>query len=127
MLYSEFIQGTGAKDTEYNYRVYKNLEALYMTNDSMTKADVYKAAAALIDNSETPAEKEIRERLENDIATATEAIAAYNLDIDMYNHYIEIETDAAMRKFWRGAIKGRRELIKAERAQISRAKFLLKL
>lgn len=58
MLYNEFLAGTGAKNTDFNYQVYKSLEALYMEKDNMTKADVYAAGKKLIDNSPTEAEKE---------------------------------------------------------------------
>ena len=40
MLFSEFVEGTGCKDNEKNYEVYKNLEIMYM-NSNMSKAEIY--------------------------------------------------------------------------------------
>lgn len=129
MLYSEFINCTGAKDTEYNYQVYKNLEILYMTNDSMTKEDVYTAAKLLIDNSETPAEKEAREMIEAakaQIKESTEIIGRYRERIETYKRYIEISTPAEIEAFREGIRAYRRE-IKKEEAWISRQKFFIRI
>ena len=67
MLYSEFIENVKCKDTKYNYTVYKNLEALYMVNDTITKETIYKTGKMLVDNSETETEKATREKIENEI------------------------------------------------------------
>lgn len=77
MLYSEFLEGTKAKDNENNYKVYKALESIYMDREELTKDDIYNAAAGLLDNAETPAEKELREiceKLEKQISETAEAI-----------------------------------------------------
>lgn len=55
MLYSEFIEGTGCKDTKNNYQVYKNLEIMYM-NSNMSKSDIYEYGKKLVDNSKTDEE-----------------------------------------------------------------------
>ena len=56
MMYSEFIKGTGCKENEYNYQVFKNLEIMYMNSD-MTKEEIYEYGKKLVDNSKS--EKEI--------------------------------------------------------------------
>lgn len=62
MLWSEFVEGTGCKVTEKNYKVYENLEVMYMNTD-MSKAEIYEYGKKLVDNSKT--EEEIR--FENEI------------------------------------------------------------
>ena len=57
MLYSEFVAGTGCKDNEHNYKVYKDLEVMYMNSD-MSKAEIYAYGAKLVDNSPSKAQAE---------------------------------------------------------------------
>lgn len=38
MMYSEFIEGTGCKDSKKNYQIYKELEIIYMNSDCTKKA-----------------------------------------------------------------------------------------
>lgn len=58
MLWNEFVEGTNCRDNEYNFKVYKDLEVLYMNYDAMTKEEVYKLGKKLVDNS--PSEEELR-------------------------------------------------------------------
>lgn len=129
MLYSEFIEATGAKDTEYNYSVYKNLEALYMINDSMTKSDVYKAAKTLIDNSETEAEKEVKKLIEEAKKQITESesiIKHYRERIETMKYFIEISSPEEA-KAYKDSIKAYRAEIRKEKRWIDRQKFFIKI
>ena len=69
MLYSEFINGTGCKDNDHNYEVFKNLEVMYMNTD-MTKDQIYEYGKKLVDNTksekEIAFEKEIKEQIESE-------------------------------------------------------------
>ncbi len=44
MLYSEFLEGTGAVDCVASYEEYKRVEQIYMESDHCTKADAYRMA-----------------------------------------------------------------------------------
>lgn len=129
MLYSEFLENTKAKDTAYNYRVYRQLEALYMENDSITKADLYTAAMKLIDNSPTEAEKEA-EKLKAEARKQSEEsksiIDHYNERIETYKLYMEI-SDPGEAKSYKESIKAYKEQIKKEKAWIAKQKFFLSL
>lgn len=57
MLYEEFLEGTGCRDTAYNMKVYKDLEIMYMNSD-MTKQDVYEYGKKLVNNDLTDKQKE---------------------------------------------------------------------
>ena len=57
MLYDEFIQGTGCRETDYNYRVYKDVEEIYM-NSNMTKEEAYAIGKLRVNNSLTDDEQE---------------------------------------------------------------------
>lgn len=63
-MYSEFLDGTGCRQTDYNYQVYKRIEAAYMSDDTMTKADAYDWGRKLVDNSLTEEELGIIDDLE---------------------------------------------------------------
>lgn len=44
LLYSEFLEGTGAVDNESTRKEYKRVEQIYMQADLMTKEDAYRMA-----------------------------------------------------------------------------------
>ena len=73
MLYSEFIEGTGCKDNEKNYKVYKDLEVMYMNSD-MSKAEIYEYGKKLVDNSKSEAELKIEAEIKAEIAGYKEQI-----------------------------------------------------
>jgi len=62
MLYSEFVKGTQCRDTEHNYRIYKDLEVMYM-NSNLTKAEIYEYGKKLVDNSKPKEQIEFEETL----------------------------------------------------------------
>ena len=66
MLYNEFVQGTGCKDNEHNYKVYKDLEVMY-TNSDMSKADIYEYGKKLVDNSKSEKELQIEAEIKAEI------------------------------------------------------------
>lgn len=41
MLYTEFLQGTHAKESNKSWQEYKFIEDLYMQSETMTKQDAY--------------------------------------------------------------------------------------
>lgn len=57
MLYSEFLDGTGAVDNQQSYDEYKRVEQIYMESDHCTKADAYRMARV-----ETEAEHKKRQK-----------------------------------------------------------------
>lgn len=42
MLYTEFLNGTMEPDNKYTYREYKRIEAIYNSNNDMTKEEAYR-------------------------------------------------------------------------------------
>lgn len=127
MLFSEFVDGTGCKESEHNYKVYKELELIYMNSDC-TKAHIYEMGKKLVDNSKS--EKEIE--LENQIK---EEIDGHKAEIEKYKGYILIDTesmniwksegDKEMISLYRNNIKFWNREIKAQRNQINALKCVL--
>ena len=49
MLYSEFIEGTGCQDNHHNFKVFQDLEVLYMNSD-ISKEHIYEYGKKLVRN-----------------------------------------------------------------------------
>lgn len=67
MLYSEFIEGTECKQSQFNYEVYEKLNALYMAYDNLTKEDIYAVGKRMVDNTPSEEVLEIVKTMERDI------------------------------------------------------------
>lgn len=99
MLYSEFIEGTQCKDNKHNYKVYKDLEIMYMNSD-MSKQDIYEYGKKLVNNEKSLQEIENErfinekiEELESDIQTWKKQIQTWNEMIDHQVLMLQGETD----------------------------------
>ena len=127
MMYSEFVVGTGCKENEHNYKVFCNLEAMYM-NTNMSKAEIYEYGKKLVDNSksehELKLEAEIRDRIEG-----------LEAEIRSEKSYIEWEAELMNNckaagykddvKMIRGTIKSAKDRIAELRREIAGCKWVL--
>lgn len=143
MLWTEFVENTGCKQTEYNYKVYKNLEELYMMNDLLSKSAIYETGKKLVDNSKTAEEEEIETNLKKEKESLQTDIEDYKKQIDYYKYLIEyrkeetemtgIYTDEEIKimkkdiKDFTDTIKRYRNLIKRERNRIKNIEFIMNL
>lgn len=127
MLYSEFLEGTKARDNEHNYHVYKTLEGLYMDSNA-SKEEVYKAAKPFLNNEDTEEQKAFKAELYRQIETAEENIRFYQTRIEVETNYInclslskkEIEASKA-------TIRSYRRQIRSEKRVIERLKMVLRI
>lgn len=95
MLWDEFKAGTGCRDTEYNYNVYKDLEIIYMNADK-TKAEIYEMGRKLVDNSKSAEQLRFEEDIKSQIRAAREEIESNKTWIDYYTEMSklwELEND----------------------------------
>ena len=83
MLWSEFQEGTGCKDTSFNYSVYKDLEILYMNSDK-TKSEIYDYGKKLVDNSITEQEQRQIDELKQHIETHKETLKSLKEFLEHY-------------------------------------------
>lgn len=83
MLYSEFIEGTGCKDNDHNYKLYKELELVYMNSDC-TKQHIYEMGKKLADNSKSEAEIQAEAKIQAEIDEIKEQIKSNNNWITYY-------------------------------------------
>lgn len=137
MLYEEFLKGTGCKNTDYNYKVYKNLEELYINNESLTKTDVYEVGKKLIDNSLTEEEKKTLADIEEKINNLDGQIKEWKCNIiflneliERHTQYLEIETEEEKKeerknlKYWKDQKRMYKNWIKEDKADINKYKLI---
>ena len=124
MLYSEFIDGTQCKDNPHNYEVYKRLELIYMNDDTVSKADIYEYGKKLVDNS--PSEKEVafRENIKAEIELHKRELQSYKDNEKTYKERLEYDKSDT---FWKNQLSYVRKMIKRERQEISKLKWVLGL
>lgn len=127
MLYNEFIEGTGCKDNDHNYKVYKDLEIMYMNSD-MSKAQIYEYGKKLVDNSKSEAELKVEAEIKTQIEEHKARIATLRGWIkqneEMLGYWKE-QMDKEMMAFYRNPIKNWKEEIRYHKNQIVALKWVL--
>lgn len=122
MLYSEFIEGTGCKANDKNYKVYRDLEILYMNSD-LTKEEIYEYGKKLVDNSLTEEQVEWNKKIDEDIIWWKARVAEYKANIERYQANLELwkswGEDTGM---WKRFIKEDRATLRQAREKISELK-----
>lgn len=121
MLFSEFIDGTGCKDNEYNYKIYKRLELMYMADDSITKAEIYEYGKKLVDNSKTAKELEIEANWKAELKELNRQLDNHKAQIKQYTEYYKMDKDV----YWKQQAQWQRQLAKTVRNQIAGLKWCL--
>lgn len=125
MLYNEFIEGTGCRDNEHNYKVYKDLEVMYM-NSNMSKAAIYEYGKKLVDNSKSEKELEVERQVKAEISEYKEFIEWRKKDIERYQMYLnECINTIEEEKHYKAVIKRYRENIRHYRGLIAALKWVL--
>lgn len=88
MLYDEFLAGTGCRDNSDNYKVYKDLEILYM-NSELSKQEIYEYGKKLVNNALTAQQVAWNEDIDRQIAKYDEQVRYYTDEIEYYKQVIE--------------------------------------
>ena len=129
MLYHEFMEGTGCRETDYNYKVYKELEIIYM-NTNCTKQHIYDMGKKLVDNSPTEAEIQFRAKLTAEIQQHKYEIANLKQRLEDEIRYLKNLKDADYAdKMWIRSVTGTvnylKESIKEHKREINKLKWVL--
>ena len=111
MMWSEFIEGTGCKDTQHNYEVFRNLEILY-TNSEMTKAQIYEYGKKLVDNSKTEQETEVEGVIRDTIKILRNSVNWSQFEIRQYAGFLLKECTPADTKYYQARIDEEKTRIK---------------
>lgn len=124
MLYSEFIKGTECRDNKHNYKVYKDLEIMYM-NSNMSKQEIYEYGKKLVDNSKSEDQKRLEEVVNEDIQAYKEAIKQNRECIRANELMLQVEDDPSWCKEWKRRIKELKEENKLFRAKVKTLKWVI--
>lgn len=126
MMYSEFVAGTGCKENDHNYKVFRNLEIMYMNSD-MSKAEIYEYGKKLVDNSKSEEELKLEAEIKEQIASINAEIASEKSYIEwkseMQSYWKEV--DKEMFKMNESTIKAAKRRIKELKAEIAKLKWIL--
>lgn len=127
MLYSEFVEGTGCKDNQHNYNVYKELEVIYMNTDC-SKAHIYEMGKKLVDNSKSEEQLKLENQINEEIAQIKEEIESNKYWVSYYKTQKEYNKSVGD-KFWTGEYRRMERYysdeIKRLRNRISALKWVL--
>lgn len=123
MLYSEFIQGTGCKESEYNFQVYKNLEIMYMNSD-LTKSEIYEYGKKLVDNSKSQKMIDFEMQIKNEIKELKNHLAFTKNEIKYYES-MAMDSDESFKPIYRADIKRYKAEIKNTREKIAQLNSIL--
>ena len=122
MLYSEFIQGTGCKDNQHNYEIYRRLEIIYMNDETATKQDIYDYGKRLADNSPSESEIAFHNQIVSDIEAHKERIKTLK---EQGQRYKELHDYDRTDTFWKSNYDYVNSEIKREKSEINKLKWIL--
>ena len=124
MLYDEFLAGTECRDNAHNYKVYKDLEIMYMNSEDLTKEQIYEYGKKLVDNSLSEAQLLWNENIDRQITSLKESLAIWKDDLERYESNLDWsklhgwdDTD-----FWKREIKFAKAQMKSIRWNIRQLK-----
>jgi hypothetical protein len=121
MMYGEFITGTGCKDNEHNYKVFKNLEIMYMNSD-MSKEEIYEYGKKLVDNSKSAEQLEFERKLKAEIEDLKKELAKQKEIVNTYAEYVKGDpTD----DFWKAQLRWAKEEARRIRRKISELRWIM--
>ena len=127
MMYSEFVEGTGCKQNEHNYKVFCNLEAMYMNTD-MTKQEIYEYGKKLVDNSKSEQQLKLEETVLSQIKECKSEIARYEGYVEMDSNqlsYWKEQGDKEMMGMYRNSVKFYKNEIRMLKGRITELKWVL--
>lgn len=108
MMYSEFVENTECKDNEYNYKVFTDLEKMYMADDTITKETIYEYGKKLVNNEKSEKEIEAEKEINSEIEAIKKEINWNKQEIEFYKDI----NDKANEKIYINMNKANRRKIK---------------
>lgn len=125
MLFSEFVEGTGCKENDHNYEVYKNLEIMYM-NSNMSKQEIYEYGKKLVDNSKSPEQVALEESIKAEIAQLKEELKQARAEAKRYMEFHKEDKESGVKEtYWKSQAEWQQELVKKITRKIAGLKWVL--
>ena len=126
MLFDEFVEGTGCRNTNYNYQVYKKLEIIYMNDDTVDKEFIYEWGKKLVNNDLTDVEKAIIADWKAELEQRKAEIKRITGLIEYHKEELVGETDPYWKAEYKRAIKADRAWLNREKAKARELRQLIK-
>ena len=123
-MYSEFVAGTGCKENDHNYKVFKNLEVMYMNSD-MSKAEIYEYGKKLVDNSKSEEEIRLENEIKNEIAQIKSDVEWLKSQKVRYEEYIASEENGFYKSLWKSDLANIKKELKRANGRIRLLKTVL--
>lgn len=124
MLYSEFVAGTGCKENDHNYKVYKDLEVMY-TNSDLSKQDIYEYGKKLVDNSKSEEQIAFEAKINAEIAEYKSDIESLKAEVQRFTDYMKTEDDVVWKMTWRDKVRSLKSDISRAKARINQLKWVI--
>lgn len=121
MLFDEFMVGTGCKNNDKNYKVYKDLEILYMNSD-LTKEQIYEYGKKLVDNSLTEKQIEWNKEIDEQIERLNKQVEYYKGEVEYYEKAVELWKGYAEEKEYKKSLRRVKNELKWWKHQIREIK-----
>lgn len=125
MLFSEFQQGTGCKDNEYNHKIYSRLELMYMADDSITKEEIYEYGKKLVDNSKSEEQIAFEAQINAEIAKYKSDIESLKAEVQRFIDYMKTEDDVVWKMTWRDRVRSLKSDISRAKTMINQLKWVI--
>lgn len=123
-MYNEFVAGTGCKENEHNYQVFKNLEVMYM-NTNMTKEEVYEYGKKLVDNSKSKEQIELENEIKEEINLCKRKYRCYKAESDIYKDRAKEEDNEERKKYFKEESKRYMKIADGYKSEINSLKAIL--
>lgn len=117
MMYSEFVEGTGCKENQHNYEVFKKLEVMYM-NTEMSKEEIYEYGKKLVDNSKSPEEIALENEIKNEIESLKHDLEWLRMQKVRYEEYVVTTSEAYYKNLWKADLVNIKKEIKRANSKI---------
>ena len=124
MLYSEFVAGTGCRENEHNYKVYKNLEIMYMNSD-MSKDEIYEYGKKLVNNTESEEVQNLRAELKAELDSLKKENMRRKETVDHYKWVLTLHLEDTSRRNVKRDMKWEKQQIKENRIRMKEIRFIL--
>lgn len=99
-LWRDFVENTGCKETNRNYQMYKYLELLYMSDDSIKRENIYELGKKLITSDDAEAEMIYKEYVQNQITRYKSQIDEFKKEIEYTERTLPIDDNNRSRWIW---------------------------
>lgn len=124
MMYSEFAKAVGCKDNEHNHKVFNDLQVMYMNSD-LTKEKIYEYGRKLVDNSKSPEQIRLEEKVKAEINICKRDLAYWTREYQRNVELAKYEDNEYWKMSFKVSAKNNKNEIKSLKNRIQALKWVL--